>query len=337
VSAPASSTLAANARVLVIHVARIGDTLLLTPVLRALKQALPSGRLGVLAHPGRRELLEGLSFIDELGAITPKTAWYRGRLGSKPWDTAFVYGHDAPLIRYAARVAERVVSFDQRDEVTNGLLWKSVTPPAAATHAVPERLLLPAALGVETSDHRLAYTPTDQELLLAKTWLGQRGAWQRPLIGFQVASFATKSYRDWPLEHFIDLGRRLLARHPEAWIVVFGDKQSRAPAEAVVRALGTRVISAAGELRLRETAAVMAQLDLYVGVDTGPTHLAGALQVPMVALYHCRHRGRYLAPLQHERLRVIEHPASDADCSNTRSMSEITVDQVWAAVESLLN
>src|SRR5205814_3948203 len=120
---------------------------------------------------------------------------------------------------------------------------------------------------------------------------------------------------------FTELGRRLLARHPQIWIIVFGGKESRAPARALAQTLGARVVCAAGGLSLRETAALLGELDLYIGVDTGPTHLAGALGIPVVALYHCRHRGRYLAPLQHERLHVIEHPAADGDCSNTRSMS----------------
>ena len=103
---------------------------------------------------------------------------------------------------------------------------------------------------------------------------------------FQVASFTTKSYRDWPIERFIELGRRLLAHNPNTWIIVFGDTESRAPAQALAEALGRNVVSAAGALDLRETAALIAQLHLYIGVDTGPTHLAGALGVPMVALYH---------------------------------------------------
>ncbi|HLF22957.1 MAG TPA: glycosyltransferase family 9 protein [Burkholderiales bacterium] len=327
--------LAPNARVLVVHVARIGDTLLITPALRALKQAIPTGRLGCLLHPARRELLEGLPFIDELGAITPKTAWWRGRLNVQHWDMAVVYGHDAALIRYAARVAERVVAFDQHDETLDAMLWKAVPTPTAPMHAVHERLLLPAAFGIETRDYRLAYAPSAPELAAAKDWLARHTVATRPLVGFQVASFQTKSYRDWPLDRFIELGRRLLARHPEARILVFGGNESRGHADTLARALGVRVISLAGALRLRVTAALMAQLDLYVGVDTGPTHLAGALRVPMVALYHCRHRGRYLAPLQHEHLRVLEHPATDDDCRTTLPMSDITVDQVWNAVESL--
>jgi len=81
---------------------------------------------------------------------------------------------------------------------------------------------------------------------------------------------------------------------------------------------------------------VLAGLDLYVGVDTGPTHLAGALGIPMVALYHCRHRGSLLAPLDHPALTVIEHPAADADCTPQREMAEIGVDRVWDAVAARL-
>ncbi len=332
----ATESLAPNARLLLIQVARIGDTLLITPALRALKEAFPAGRLGCLLHPARRELLEGLSFIDELGAITPRTALWRGRFGERHWDIALVYGNDAPLIHFAARVAERVVAFEQHDEALNAILWKAVPASPTSVHAVAERLRLPAALGIETRDHRLAYAPSAGELATARDWLTRHAISRHMLVGFQVASFTTKSYRDWPLGHFAELGRRLLARHPEARVLVFGDKNSRQAATALVRELGARVIPAAGALRIRETAALMARLSLYVGVDTGPTHLAGALGVPMVALYHCYHPGRYLAPLQHDQLRVLEHPATGANCSRTEPMSDISVDQVWNAVESLL-
>lgn len=329
---------APNARVLVINVARIGDTLLMTPALRALKRAMPLGRLGALAHPGRRELLINLPFLDSLGAITPRRAWWQGRLAAERWDIALVYGHDTPLIEFAARVAARVVAFEQRDAAANARLWRAVPAPTSMMHAVPERLMLPAALGIETTDLRLAYAPLPHELAAAKAWLASRTELlQTPIVGFQIASFATKTYRDWPLENFIELGRRLFARRPRARIVVFGGNESRAPAQRLAREFGARVIPVAGTLTLRQSAALMTQLQLYVGVDTGPTHLAGALRVPMVALYHCRHRGRYLAPLQHDRLRVLEHPASDAECGEARSMADIGVDQVWNAAESLLD
>ena len=327
--------LPADANILVIHVARIGDTLLVTPAVRALKQAAPKGRLTCLLHPARRALYENLPWVDELGAITPKTAWLRGRFGGHRYDYALVYGHDAPLVRYALRVAGRVVAFRQDDDALNARLWRAVPAPAAL-HAVHERLLLPEALGVTTTDFHLAYVPTSTERAAARTWLTQHVFAAGPLIGFQVASFPTKSYRDWPAESFIALGRRLLADHPGAQILIFGGKESRAAATHITQALTPHTQSVAGVFDLRATAALLAQLSLYIGVDTGPTHLAGALGVPMVALYHCRHRGAQLAPLGHEHLAIIEHPASDRECTTETPMDRIPVDAVWKQTRRLL-
>ncbi len=328
-----------DARILVIQVARIGDTLLVTPALRAIKSALPKSALTVLAHPSRCALLEGLPYIDALGAITPKTAWWRGRLGGIKWDYALVYGQDSALIRYASRVARRVVAFAQRDAAIDALLWKAVEPPREPLHAVAERLMLPAALGIETEDGRLDYRVAPSEHAAACEWLERHLPHDsRPLVGIQLASFPTKAYRDWPRASFAELARRLLAHYPRAHILLLGGQESRAASAALAEQIDRRrVVPVAGKLPLRETAALMSRLDLYVGVDTGPTHLAGALRIPMVAMYHCRHRGRYLAPLQHERLHVIEHPATDADCTATTSMSAITVEHVWEAVRSLLD
>lgn len=323
------------AKILVVHAARIGDTLLITPALRALKQATPRGRLTCLLHPARRALLENLPWMDDLGAITPRTAGFRGWFAGKSYDYALVYGHDAPLVRYALRVAGKVIAFRQRDDALTARLWRAVPPPTQTIHAVHERLLLAAELGVTTADYRLACAPTAAEIAAARAWV-ESHAPGKPLIGLQLASFPTKAYRDWPLASFAELGRRLRARHPDARLVLLGGGESLAKATRLARELGGHAVSAAGRFDLRATAALTAQLDLYIGVDTGPTHIAGALGIPMVALYHCRHRGAQLAPLQHPRLEVAEHPAPDPECTPSTPMAAISVDTVWGKAQRLL-
>ena len=105
--------------------------------------------------------------------------------------------------------------------------------------------------------------------------------------------------------------------------LLLGDVQSLPSAQRFRDALPERSIMAVGTLALRASAALMAQLDLYVGVDTGPTHIAGALGIPMVALYHPAYPGRNLAPLQNPRCRVIEHPRTGSDPSVDASMADI--------------
>ena len=92
-----TTTIAPDASVLVINVARIGDTLMTTPVLRAIRAAYPEARVGCLAHPKRAAVLEGLEWVNSLGTITPKIARWRGRFGGKKWDYALVYGRALTL------------------------------------------------------------------------------------------------------------------------------------------------------------------------------------------------------------------------------------------------
>lgn len=324
-----------NADVLAIVVARIGDTLLVTPALRALKAAVPQGRLTVLAHPKRAALLANLPFIDRLGGIDKRSAPWRARLPGARHDVAVVWGHDTPLVAYGLRRARAVAAFAAPDLPADPRLIR-VPRPQTSIHAVDERLLLAQAVGVAVTDRRLAYAVTAAEKATAEAWLAA-GPTGGPLIGIQPVSFPTKRHRDWPTASFIELLQALAARMPAARFVVLGDEAARPGAGQIAAAVGERVRIAAGQFDLRASAALIAELDLYIGVDTGPTHIAGALGVPMVALYHCAYPGRNLAPLDHPALRMIEHPATGSPGAGIeRGMDEIPVAPVLAAALELL-
>jgi heptosyltransferase-3 len=136
--------------------------------------------------------------------------------------------------------------------------------------------------------------------------------------------------------HFAALCDRILRAHPQAHFVLLGGREERPKIRELERHLRDHATVAAGKLSLRQTAALMQQLGLYIGVDTGPTHLAGAIGVPMVALYHCYSPGRLLAPLDRERLQVVEHPGLDAGGTMDSDMADISVERVWSAVQALL-
>ena len=315
----------ARSHVCAVIVARIGDTLLITPVLRALRAA--AGRLTVLVHPQRADALRHLDFIDELGTITKHSARLRARLWRGQYDVVFCWGRESGLLHYCLRAGKQSVAFDYPEfgGIRSNALLRVAVPVESSLHAVRERALLVGAVGIATRDERLAYVVTDVERRLAREWLGENlPAGAKPVIGMQLFSFPTKAHRDWPLERFTDLALRLCQSYPHAHLVVLGDEQAKQRAEPLVAALPGRVTVAAGQLALRQSAAVMQQLDLYIGVDTGPTHIAGALGIPLVALYHPRYPGRNLMPLDHPRCTVIESAGGE--------MSEIPVEHVWEAV-----
>jgi len=327
----------AGASVLAVVVARIGDTLLATPALRAMREG--TRRLTVLAHPKRLDVLQHLEFIDELGAITKDGAWFKGRLRPVRHDVALCYGRDAALLRYCTRVARATVCFDYAElpRVEGASVIRVPVPPDKSLHAVDERMLLALAAGASLRSRRLAYVVSEQERAFALDWISRHvpgGA--RPLIGLQPFSFPTKAHRDWPVGHFAALAGLALQQDSRSFFVLLGDASAASCAGVFEQAIAGRYAVAAGRLTLRQSAALMQQLSLYIGVDTGPTHIAGALDIPMVALYHPSYPGRNLMPLERPRCAVIEHPgAGAADAAGAR-MGEIPVEQVWAAARELL-
>ena len=337
-----ATALPADARILVAAVARIGDTLLATPILSALKAALPACRLTVWAHPKRLEALANLPLIDRLEAVTKQRAPLRGRLAAgKTFAAAVVLGYDSPLIAAAARLADRVAAFRSPGKALSAAVSDPVDE-AGGIHAVDHRLALLDPFGIPPAGRRLLWQVSAEEAAWADAWLAARLPARRngPLLGLQAASFPTKAYRDWPADHFRALLARFLEACPDGRAVLFGDADGRERAKGIAAGFPDRVAVLAGKASLRQTAAVMARCGVYVGVDTGPSHIAGALGLPMVVLYHPLHPGFNLMPLDHPApLEAIEHPAlagGNAEVIAAASMADIPVHAVWQALQRVL-
>ncbi len=321
--------------ILIINIARFGDTLLVTPVIRALKTKWPEANIDVFAHKKTREILDCINLINNLSTFSKGRAKWYGWFSRRYYDLALVYGHDKSLLRYAKRKANLTVYFSNISE--KKLNEYTVEKPRELMPAQQERAMLINALGLEVSDWRLQYCVSQCEEEYARNFLRQQELEQQLKIGFQLQSFPAKAYRDWPVEHFHELAQRIYRNYPHAHIFLLGSKDGEASAQMLAEKLGAnKCTSLAGKTTMRQNAAIMSQLNLYVGVDTGTTHLAGALGIPMVALYHSFHPGRFLAPQQHPKLAVIEHPVDYRQATRQDTMSVISVDKVWHSVQNLL-
>lgn len=324
-------------RILVINVARIGDTLLVTPALRALAAKWPDAAITFLGHPKRVEVMQHLPFLAAVGPISKHRAAWLGWLSRRQFDLALVYGFDRALVWYALRAAREVVAFRQDSRALDARLLRCVEPPSfQSDHAVPMRLSLTRALGVPDAGPRLSYTVTAGEHAAARALLSEKGLRDaRPLVGLQVRAFPTKAWRDWPIEHFAALCRRIVARWPAAHFALFGGSEDRPRTEELARLLPGCATSLAGMLGLRESAAVMNELHLFIGLDSGPTHIAGALEVPLIGLYHCLTPSRVIKPLGRAGVHVVDHPLQHG-CSEATPMGDIPVDAVWEKVMEAL-
>ena len=222
-------------------------------------------------------------------------------------------------------------------ESTQSYSLRSNASQTNKIHAVAWTLSLAEAVGIPADGVQLDYCVSNAETIAARQRL--RADFPNatgPFIGMQVASFATKSYRDWPIEHFIGLATRIADESNDARFIFYGAASDQGRINRLTSALAGKAKSYAGEFSLRETVAMMACTDLYIGVDTGPTHLFGALKKPMVVLYHPSLPSALYKPLGASALYAIDHPQAGLNATSDISMAEISVDVVWRAVSAAM-
>jgi ADP-heptose:LPS heptosyltransferase len=107
----------------------------------------------------------------------------------------------------------------------------------------------------------------------------------RALVAMQVHVSPRLAFRDWPVAHFVALGRRILEAFPVR-LAITGGREDVAAAEAVGRELGAGATVLAGRLSLPETAALLTRCRMLITTDTGIMHLGFAVRVPTLALLH---------------------------------------------------
>ncbi len=318
-------------RILAIQVTRIGDTLLVVPSLRALAEHFPAAQIDVLGHPQRAEVLQNLPFLHRVGSITKRSAPWRGHTG-RAYDLAVVWGQDSALVRYALRQADEVVACTQKDAALNRRLKAAVTLPSDRELPLShwQLQLLELGLGISTEQRHVEVALSAAEIAWAQDYR-RRLAAPGPLVGIVLETFPTSTHRNWPIEHFARCLQLLEEQVASLQVIVLGQNLAQDKIAVLRQRLGGRLHLGAG-LSLRQSMALIAHLDLYLGLDTGPSHIASALPVPSVCLFHCMRRGPLvLSPRYPERLIMIEHPTPSAACSFALDMSAISPEQVFAA------
>ena len=334
-------------RILCMYVARFGDTLLMSVVLKALKHQFPDAQIDFLGHSKRIQVLENLPFIRHLGAISKKSAQFKGwcarLVGRKPYDIAFVWGHDAELVDYAKRVSSHVVISSQCNQKRHNVVDAVIDYPADTLKIreeddkpltqwlldIPEK-----SLGFKADDHTSEYVVTSAERALALELLqsATRSQQLTMLIGLVVESHPSAPHRDWPLEKFTELTTRLHQKYPEAWFVVISGGLAAPKLKQLKAAAGDQLAEFGSRLSMRDSVAMMSLLDLYIGVDTGPSHIAVALGTPSVVMFHCMRAGHLVVnPRQPGNMTIIDHPLSRIQCSLDTPMGGVSVEQIFEA------
>jgi len=134
------------------------------------------------------------------------------------------------------------------------------------------------------------FAPSDDDLRGVRAALAAAGVPDgAPLLLVNPNSSDLLPLRRWPEAHFVELCRRLVAKRPDAWVVLTGAPHEAALADRIMAAVrgsgGARCASVVGKTSVRELLALFTFAEVLVSADSGPPHFAALTQIRGVTLF----------------------------------------------------
>jgi heptosyltransferase-3 len=297
-------------QILIYRFGQIGDTVAAVPALWALRRQFPDAQLVLLSEvPARQNHLPPEAILPKKGLIdgfekyppgssakSILAAWRRIRRLRQQGFRTVVYlvpterswqrrRRDLLFFRLAGVrqiMAANGFSPDREPRRPDGTL---IRQPREAD-ALLARLALDGVNVPAAGEGCMDLAITDEERERARTWWHQQRRPPMPGGWVAVCPGAKVSSKLWPLERYADVVE-LLIRNRGVVPVIVGGPEDRETGHKLLAGWKTG-LCAAGELTVRESAALMADARFYLGNDTGAMHLAAAMGVPCVALFSAR-------------------------------------------------
>ena len=300
-----------DAHILVVKLATIGDLLLATPALRALRETYPRARIDLLVTPASAGLLDGWEVIDRVIVLDKYLFDYPQQLLRHPanlrrlqplWRElrgghyeAVVLMHHLTLFfgRLKHQLLMRATGARWRVGLDNGHGWflnaRVKDDGFGALHEAEYNLALAGAMGATTGDTQLELPISDEERRQARELVYGESApahAARPIIAMHPGSGGYSTARRWSPERFAQLADTLYADVGGQLLLVGGPEEA-ALHEQILSMMRSAMParSLAGKGSIKVTAAVLELADLFIGNDAGPMHLAAAVGTPVVAIF----------------------------------------------------
>ena len=285
-------------RILVVRVDLLGDTVLTTPAIAALRRGYPHAKIDVLAQQSTADVLAAERDIAQVITYNPQTLRGRGgwrralqllwRLRRARYDLAISVSGDIGSILTRLSGANRSVGY--AGEAYPFMLTDPVPGRRydVAQHETRYVLALAeAAGGIVTPEDvrpRLHVAPRERAemaamLRLARARLGRKG----PIVAMHAGARNGKAKR-WPTSHFAALADQL-AETLDALVVVTGAPNEAPLACDIAQHARRPLLNISGKTSLPELVALLAESDVLVTGDSGPMHIACAVETPVVVMH----------------------------------------------------
>ncbi len=337
----------AASKILVVKFSALGDLVLATPALKAIREKFKGRRISLLVSRENKPVLQNCPYLDELLVYDAK-GQDRGlsgllrtarALAAQKFDLAIDLQNNkkSHLLTFLTGVPQR---YGYDNKKYGFLLNRRIRDDGPTADPVAHQFRMLGLLGIDPQNPRLELWPAENDRRYIEEFLLARGAPPgRKLVGINLAASRRWAVKNWPLRHIARLCLEL--DRLGIGIVITGmDKDLGLAGDLKKMVPDVKLIDACGKTTVNQLACLIGKCAVYVTPDSAPLHIAASQNTPFVALFGPTDPQRHLPPakdfvLIQDSLKC--GPCYSAKCKTGACMANITPEEVLDAAVKILN
>ena len=281
-------------RILVVRLGHIGDVLVATPVVRALKAQWPQAKLTMVVNEGTHEVVLFNPHIDQL-LVVPREGGRMRRavrqarmlaaVAGGRFDLALELsgGDRGAVLVWLSRAGVRVGFEPKRHHARARAFNLLVDGRGTSDHMVEVLLRQVRAIGIEPGKVGMVFDPGREAMAWAERELARAGL--SPRTYALVHPTSRWMFKSWSVRGNAEVINRLLAQGMPVVVTCGPAEREVEFVREVLEGVRGPVLAYPGTLSLLSLGALIAQARVLVGVDSAPVHMASALGTPVVVLF----------------------------------------------------
>ncbi len=291
--------------ILVIKLSALGDVILATPSLKALKKKFPLSKIYCLVKKDFREVVQACPYIEDLIIYDPehkhKNGWWGiWKLSKKLYHYQFDKVIDfqnsrkSHLLSFLTFCPER---YGYRNQKWGFLLNYGIKDVDKSVDPVAHQFRILNLLGIElTGKERLELWSSSKdriyiEQILESQWIADHAI----LIGIQISASGRWRSKAWPLDHIAQLCDLLAAKNIR--VVLTGSSSDQGNVRQLLKLTKAKPADLTGKTNIAQLFVLLKKCHAFVAMDSAPLHIAAAANVPVVALFGPTDPLRHMPPV----------------------------------------
>ncbi len=335
-----------NFKILIIKFSSLGDVILSTAALRAIRKKFSDNyKITLLASEESKEAVLRCPYIDELMVADFKNRdkGLRGLMNlariirKKGFDIVIDLQNNrkSHLLSYLSSSLDR---YGYDNAKLAFLLNHRIKDEKPAIDPVSHQFRILKMLNIDLDDPHLELWPSDEDQqyadnLLISEWLGSN----QKIIGINISASQRWVTKSWPINHLAKLCEQLGLR--DIRIVITGTQQDLPYANTLMNTANVKIINTCGKTTVNQLACLIKRCAVYICADSSPLHIAAAVNTPFIALFGPTDPRRHLAASDKFVLIKKDLPCSPcykSKCKTKECMELISPEEVLGAVDKLL-